>query len=76
MAKNKVREIEQLRQNCVNEVCRKTVVDFETQLAKKSKDIYDLTVKLGCIQSENIELKVELKEKFSIYESHLGTVRH
>ena len=36
------------------------MVNFEGQLGKKSKEIYDLTVKLGCIQSENVELKVEL----------------
>ena len=49
--------------------------EFEAQLVKKSKEIYDLTVKLGCIETENKELKVLIKDKNSILESRLDSAR-
>ena len=49
--------------------------EFEAQLVKKSKEIYDLTVKLGCIETENKELKVLITDKNSILESRLDSAR-
>ena len=49
--------------------------EFEAQLVKKSKELYDLTVKLGCIETENKELKVLITDKNSILESRLDSAR-
>ena len=60
-AQFKIKEVEGRlvlkQEKCSSEVCRKGMTDFESQILRKSKDIYDLTVKLGCLESENAELK-------------------
>ena len=44
-------------------------------MQRKTKDIYDLTKKLGCIELENKELKLQVDEKNELYESRLDSSR-
>lgn len=60
---------------CLNQQCKTTLSESEALLQKKSKQMYDLTVKLGCIELENKELKVQLAEKASEFEQRLDTSR-
>ena len=39
------------------------------------KQIYDLTVRLGCIDQENKELKVLIEDKVKMFESRMETQR-
>jgi hypothetical protein len=40
------------------------------------KDMYDLTVRLGCIDQENKELKVMVSEKVHHFEERLDSQRY
>jgi len=42
---------------------------------RRSKEIYDLTVKLGCLESENAELKSQIEDKNHIYMSRIDSSR-
>ena len=44
-------------------------------MQKKTKEIYELTVRLGCIELENKELKLQVDEKNALYESRLDSSR-
>ena len=78
-AQFKIKEVEgrlvQKQQNCTSETCKQGVLDYESQLQRKSREIYDLTVKLGCIESENAELKSQIEDKNHIYEKRMDSSR-
>ena len=61
MAQIKVKEVEnrlnQKQQTCLSDACKQSLNDAEQLASRRSKEIYELTVKLGCIESENTELK-------------------
>ena len=42
---------------CSRSDCKQKVNELDTLMQKKVKQIYDLTVRLGCIDQENKELK-------------------
>ena len=44
-------------------------------MQKKSREIYDLTVKLGCLESENSELKSQIEDKNNLYEKRMNNSR-
>lgn len=41
---------------CKNSKCAK----LEQQVSEKNKNLYDLNVRVGCLQSENTEIKDEI----------------
>ena len=60
---------------CSRPECKKKLSDSDGQLQRKAKQIYDLTVRLGCIDQENKELKVLIEDKVSLFEGRLETQR-
>ena len=51
------------------------VQGLENQLQKKSKENYDLTVRLGCLELENKDLKAQIEDKMEVFESRLDSSR-
>jgi hypothetical protein len=48
------------------------MTSFEDSLTRKSKEIYDLTVQLGCLKEENHQLKKDLDDHTASYEERLS----
>ena len=78
-AQNKVKKVENRlslqQQACTSDSCKRSVSDSEQAIQRKNKEIYDLTVKLGCLESENAELKSQIEDKDSIYRSRIDSSR-
>lgn len=51
------------------------IEEIEDASSKKAKQIYDLTVQLGCIDLENKEFKAELKERQDDFQQRLQDQR-
>ena len=60
-------------QQCTSEACRKTQNESDASVQRKTKEIYDLTVKLGCLETENHELKINVEESKAIYENRIDS---
>ena len=58
---------------CTRADCKSKFNDLDSHLQRKVKQIYDLTVRLGCIDQENKELKVLIDEKVKIFEGRMET---
>ena len=60
---------------CSRSDCKQKVNELDTLMQKKVKQIYDLTVRLGCIDQENKELKVLIEDKVNLFEGRMETQR-
>ena len=70
-------ELEALRSNSCsqNEQQRRDVISLEELLAKKTKEIYDLTVQLGCLKEENHQVKRDLEDQHESHEQRLSILK-
>ena len=75
LAQQKLKDFESEKQLCQSEKCRQSTKDLDAQLQRRTKEIYDLTVQLGCIETENRELKTQLEDKSYLYESRVDSTR-
>ena len=60
---------------CSRSDCKLKFNELDTLMQKKVKQIYDLTVRLGCIDQENKELKVLIEDKVNLFEGRMETQR-
>lgn len=74
-AQQKLKENVSQSQACKSQQCRLNEQELDAQLQKRTRELYDLTVKFGCLQSENGELKSQIDEKSIVMEQRLDSSR-